>query len=86
MKYLHIAHDNADDPSAKAQVAEYIKGLGGTPGVPAAGGTTPGATPAADSTKTSASGPKNKYNFSLYRTPHFVGCFLCTINLELEYQ
>lgn len=58
LKYLHIAHDNADDPSAKAQVAEYIKGLGGTPGAPAAGGTTPGATPAADSTKTPASGPK----------------------------
>lgn len=58
LKYLHIAHDNADDPSAKAQVAEYIKGLGGTPGAPAAGGTAPGATPAADSTKTPASGPK----------------------------
>lgn len=57
LKYLHIAHDNADDPSAKAQVAEYIKGLGGTPGAPAAGGTPPGAAPA-DSTKTPASGPK----------------------------
>jgi hypothetical protein len=51
LKYLHVAHDNADDPSAKAQVAEYIKGLGGTPGAP-------GAAPAADSTKAPASGPK----------------------------
>lgn len=58
LKYLHVAHDNADDPSAKAQVAEYIKGLGGTPGAPAAGGTAPGAAPAADSTKAPASGPK----------------------------
>ncbi len=54
LKYLHIAHDNADDAAAKAQVAEYIKGLGGTPGAPAAGGTTP----AADSTKAPAGGPK----------------------------
>lgn len=53
LKYLHVAHDNADDPGAKAQVAEYIKGLGGTPGAPAAGSAS-----ATDSTKQPASGPK----------------------------
>lgn len=58
LKFLHTAHDNADDPTAKGQVAEYIKGLGGTPGAPAAGGTAPAAKPATDSTKSPASGPK----------------------------
>ncbi|WP_460683580.1 tetratricopeptide repeat protein [Niabella aquatica] len=32
LKYLQLAYNNADDPTAKEQIAGYIKGLGGTPG------------------------------------------------------
>ena len=35
LKYLQIAYNNADDPTAKEQIAGYIKGLGGTPGAEA---------------------------------------------------
>ncbi|WP_460760759.1 tetratricopeptide repeat protein [Niabella terrae] len=59
LQYLHLAHDNADNPTVKEQIAGYITQMGGTPGNPnaapatdstqAAGSTTP----AADSSSTS---------------------------------
>ncbi|WP_346236881.1 tetratricopeptide repeat protein [Niabella insulamsoli] len=58
LKYLQLAYNNADDPTAKEQIAGYIKAMGGTPGVEGSGAAatdSTGATqPAAtDSTKTS---------------------------------
>ncbi|MCH5599434.1 CDC27 family protein [Niabella ginsengisoli] len=47
LKFLQIAYNNADDPTAKEQVAGYIKAMGGTPGVAKSGATT-------DSTSTTA--------------------------------
>ncbi len=52
LKYLQIAYNNADNPSAKEQIGGYIKDLGGVPGNDAA----PAAT---DTTSTNSGGPKN---------------------------
>ncbi len=62
LKYLQLAYNNADNPTAKEQIAQYIKALGGTPGAPTAPGTgadsTQNGAATAPARNSSSSGPK----------------------------